>query len=56
MFAGASHVKWSEIKEGFLKVSFVWGGHRAVAFFDTDAQLIGTIRGLFFNQLPLSVI
>jgi hypothetical protein len=55
MFAGASHVNWSEIKEGFLKVSFVWGGHQSVAIFDRNAQLIGTIRGLFFNELPLSV-
>lgn len=55
MFAGASHVNWSEVKEGFLKVSFVWGGHQAVAFFDKNAYLIGTIRGLFFNELPLSV-
>ena len=55
MFAGASHVNWSEVKEGFLKVSFVWGGHQVVAFFDRDAQLVGTIRGLFFKELPLSV-
>jgi len=55
MFAGASHVNWSEVKEGFLKVSFVWGGHQAVAFFDKNAHLIGTVRGLFFNELPLSV-
>ena len=54
MFAGASHVSWSEVK-GFLKVSFVWGGHQSVAFFDRNAQLLGTIRGLFFKELPLSV-
>lgn len=55
MFAEASHVNWSEVKEGFLKVSFVWGGHQSVAIFDRNAQLIGTIRGLFFKELPLSV-
>ena len=55
MFAGASHVNWSEVKEGFLKVSFVWGGHQSVAIFDRNAQLIGTVRGLFFKELPLSV-
>lgn len=55
MFAGASHINWSEVKEGFLKVSFVWGGHQSVAIFDRNAQLVGTIRGLFFSELPLSV-
>ena len=55
MFAGASHVNWSEVNEGLLKVSFVWGGHQSIAVFDRNAQLIGTIRGLFFKDLPLSV-
>jgi hypothetical protein len=55
MFADASHVTWSEVKGGLFRVSFVWGGHQSVAFFDKDAHLIGTVRGLFFNELPLSV-
>lgn len=55
MFAGASHVSWSEVKEGFLKVSFVWGDHRTIAFFDKNAHFVGSIRGLFFKELPLSV-
>lgn len=55
MFAGASHVKWEKTKEGFTQVSFVWGDHRTIAFFDAKAELIGTIRGLFFKELPLSV-
>ena len=55
MFAGASHVNWAQVKEGLLKVSFVWGGHQSIAVFDTNAQLIGTIRGLFFRDLPLPV-
>ena len=55
MFAGASHVNWEKTKEGFTKVSFVWGDHRAIAFFDAKAELVGTIRGLLFKELPLSV-
>jgi hypothetical protein len=55
MFAGASHVSWSEAEEGFLKVSFVWGDHRTIAYFDKNAQLIGSIRGLFFRELHLLV-
>src|SRR5687767_14718993 len=55
MFTGASHVKWEKTKEGFTKVSFVWGDHRTIAYFDAKAELVGTIRGLFFKELPLSV-
>jgi len=55
MFAGASHINWEKTKEGFNKVSFVWGDHRTIAFFDAKAELVGTIRGLFFKELPLSV-
>lgn len=55
LFAGASHVNWETTKEGFDKVSFVWGDRRAIAFFDQKSELVGTIRGLFFRELPLSV-
>ena len=55
MFAGASHVNWSEVKEGCLKVSFVWGGHQSAAICERNGQLRGTVRGLFFKELPLSV-
>jgi hypothetical protein len=55
MFAGASHVNWSEVNDGLLKVSFIWGDHQTLAIFDKNAQLIGTLRGLFFKELPLSV-
>ena len=50
LFAGASHVKWEETKEGLTKVSFVWGDHRTIAYFDAKAELVGTIRGLFFKK------
>jgi hypothetical protein len=54
-FAGAANVVWA--KEGnFLKVSFTWADHQAVAYFNSDAEFAGCIRGLFFNQLPLTVI
>jgi hypothetical protein len=55
MFAGASHVNWETTKEGLDKVSFVWGDRRAIAFFDEKSELVGTIRGLFFKELPFSV-
>lgn len=54
-FAGAANVIWAKAGD-FLKVSFTWADHQAVAYFNTDAELVGCIRGLFFNQLPLTVI
>ena len=54
-FAGAANVKWSE--EGdFLKVSFTWAERQTVAYFNLDGELAGSIRNLFFTQLPLSVM
>ena len=55
-FAGAENVKWSTINDGVLKVSFTWGGARAEAFFDENAELIGTERNIFYNQVPLNVM
>ena len=54
-FAGAANVIWSKAGE-FLRVSFTWADHQTVAYFNADAELVGCIRGLFFNQLPLTVI
>lgn len=56
MFAGAQHVKWTQEQGGYSQVAFTWGDHRAIAFFDVNAKFVGSIRGLFFNELPLSVI
>jgi hypothetical protein len=56
LFAGASNVSWSKVEGNYMKASFIWADHQTVAFFGSDANLIGSIRGLFFNQLPLSVI
>ncbi len=55
-FAGAQNVHWEKVGEGFSKVSFTWGGHRTEAYYDQSGQLAGSIRGLFFEQLPLSVV
>ena len=55
MFAGASNVNWGKVNDGLLKASFVWGGHQTIAIFEKNGELIGTIRGLFFKELPLSV-
>jgi hypothetical protein len=55
-FAGAQNVKWTRLDDGYLRVTFVLNGTSAESFFDSDAQLLGTVRNLFYAQLPLSVI
>lgn len=55
-FAGAEYVNWTRLQNGYLKVSFVWGGFGTVAYFDSNAELVGSARCIFFEQLPLSVI
>jgi len=55
-FAGAQHVKWSSLEDGYLRVTFVLNGVSAESFFDKDAELLGTVRNLFYSQLPLVVI
>ena len=54
-FGGAQFVKWSEAGD-YLKANFVLGDHRAEAFFGNDGELLGCVRDLFFDQLPLSVM
>jgi hypothetical protein len=55
-FAGAQNVKWIRLDEGYLRVTFLLNGIAAETFFDADAELLGTVRNLFYNQLPLVVM
>ena len=54
-FAGAESVQWSTIGD-YEKVSFVLGGHRAEAYFTSEGELAGSVRDLFYDQLPLAVM
>ncbi|HMR91647.1 MAG TPA: hypothetical protein PKC69_05015 [Chitinophagaceae bacterium] len=54
-FAGAKDVTWENDAAGFRKATFVWGGHRTIAYYTTEGELAGTARGLFFAQVPMSV-
>jgi len=54
-FAGAANVTWSE-ESGYLKVTFTWAEHRTVAYFNLKGELAGSVRNLFYNQLPLAVV
>lgn len=55
-FSGAENIKWTSLNDGYQKVAFTLVGTRAEAYFDADGELLGTIRNLFYNQLPLAVI
>lgn len=54
-FANAEQVTWDK-QEEFDKVTFLLAGSRAVAYFNAQGELAGSVRDLFFNQLPLSVM
>jgi hypothetical protein len=54
-FSGAQLLGWSEQGE-FYKATFIVAGSRAEAYFTADGELAGTIRSVFYNQLPLAVI
>lgn len=54
-FANAEQPAWDK-QEDYDKVTFLLAGCRAVAYFSADGALAGTVRDLFFNQLPLSVM
>ncbi len=55
-FTGAEDVKWTSIEHGMKKVSFTLGGTRTEAYYNVDGELLGTLRNLFYSQLPLSVM
>jgi hypothetical protein len=55
-FIGAQNVKWSSLHDGYQKVSFVLNGVAAETYFDAEGELLGTIRNLLYNQLPLAVM
>jgi len=54
-FPGAQLVNWTE-QGGFQKATFILAGHRSIAYFDQASELVGCIRDLFFDQLPIVVM
>ena len=54
-FAGAEFVKWT-VEGEYQKASFVLGGHRAEAYYTIGGEYLGSIRDLFYDQLPLAVM
>ena len=54
-FTGAQNVSWSQ-QEGYQKATFILAGHRAIAFFNEANELVGCIRDIFYDQLPITVM
>lgn len=54
-FPGAQLVSWTE-QGDFQKATFILAGHRSIAYFDQDNELVGCMRDLFFDQLPIVVM
>jgi len=54
-FSGAVSVNWKETDE-YFKANFIFQGSVTEAYFNKEGQLTGSIRALFFNQLPMAVI
>lgn len=54
-FIGATQVQWS-VQGELYKASFTLGNSRLDAYFTAEGELQGSIRSLFFSQLPLPVM
>lgn len=54
-FKGAEQVKWTEVGD-YSKANFLLAGHRTEAWFSPEGELVGTIRDIFYNQLPVVVM
>ena len=55
-FTAAENVIWSR-QGDYDKATFLLAGYRVVAWFNPQtAQLEGSVREIFFDQLPLSVM
>jgi hypothetical protein len=55
-FAGAENVKWTTLDDGYQKANFTISGIRVEAIFSKEAEFLGAVRNLFYNQLPLAVM
>ncbi len=54
-FKGATNVHWRRDGE-FQQARFVWFEHLFVAYFTGEGELLGTVRDILFNALPLPVV
>ena len=54
-FPGSEVLNWNTVGE-FSRATFLLGGNRIDAYFSEDGHLQGSVRTLFFSQLPLATM
>jgi len=54
-FPTAQYVTWTTMDE-FDKAVFVLAGRRVIAYFSKEGELQGSVRDIFFDHLPLTVM
>ncbi len=54
-FRGAKAVNWIN-DNGYARATFEYGGSRTLAWFNSNGELLGYVRDLLQQQLPLAVI
>jgi hypothetical protein len=54
-FPGSEVLNWNNVGE-YSRAVFLLDGRRTEAYFSEDGRLQGSIRSLFFNQLPLAAM
>ncbi len=54
-FVGAQLLEWNKVGE-YSKATFIFGNIRTEAYFSNDGQLEGSIRTIFYSQLPIAVM
>jgi hypothetical protein len=54
-FPAAEGLSWNEVGD-FCRAAFLLDGHRVEAYFSDDGKLQGSIRDIFFSQLPMAAM
>ena len=54
-FVSADDVSW-DISGNISKANFVYNNVRTEAYYNDDAELVGTVRSILFAELPLTVM
>lgn len=54
-FPGAQLVNWTQ-QGDYQKATFILAGHRSIAYFDQANEMVGCMRDIFFDQLPIVVM
>ena len=54
-YPGAEQISWTKEKR-YDKASFSLNNHRVIAYYAPNGEFIGSMRSIFFDELPLLVM